>query len=191
VPIVKTSEAETSVVVKDGVTIVMGGLMEDTKIRTVNKLPLLGDIPFFGAAFRNVSDQIKKTELVIFLTPTIITGDSSQPIPDMKTGSYSDYYETVRDNILTTDLYYQAVRAKILNAALKVMPQEKINGNAVVAFSLSDDGSLLGEPVMVNKVKPELADLAIRSVKDSAPFPPFPKDLEKGTKAFKITLSFE
>jgi len=191
IPIIKTSEAETSVVVKDGVTIVMGGLIEDNKVRTVSKLPLLGDIPFFGGIFRNVSDQIKKTELVIFLTPTIISGDSSQPIPDMKSETYSNYYETVRGNILTTDLYYQAVRAKILNAALKAMPQEKISGSAIVAFSLSDDGSLFGEPVMINKVKPELADLAIRSVKDSAPFPPFPKDLAVGTKAFKITLSFE
>ena len=190
VPIVKTSEAETSVVVRDGVTIVMGGLIEDTKIRTVNKLPFLGDIPFFGAAFRNVIDEVKKTELVIFLTPTIITGDTSQPIPDMKSETYSDYYETVRDRIVNLDLYNQTIRTKILNTALKSMPQERLNGNAIVAFSLSDDGSLFGEPVMINKVEPALADLAIKSVKDSAPFPPFPKDLGKGTKAFKITLSF-
>ncbi|MDD4879551.1 MAG: secretin N-terminal domain-containing protein [Candidatus Omnitrophica bacterium] len=191
VPIVKSSEAETSIVVRDGVTIVMGGLMEDTKKRTVNKLPFLGDIPFFGAAFRNVSDETKKTELVIFLTPTIITGDTSQPIPDMKAGSYSDYYVSVRDRIVNADLYNQTVRSKILNTALKSMPQEKLTGSAIVAFSLSDDGSLSGEPVMVNKVEPALAGLAIKSVKDSTPFPPFPKDLGKGTKAFKITLSFE
>ncbi|MDD5072496.1 MAG: secretin N-terminal domain-containing protein [Candidatus Omnitrophica bacterium] len=191
VPIVKTSEAETSVVVKDGVTIVMGGLIEDTKIRTVNKLPILGDIPFFGAAFRNVVDETKKTELVIFLTPTIISGDTSQPIPNMKDSSYSDYYGSVRDRIVNLDLYNQMVRTKILNTALRSMPQEKLTGNAVVAFSLFDDGSLFGEPVIINKAEPALADLAIKSVKDSTPFPPFPKDLGKGTKAFKITLSFE
>ena len=191
VPIVKTSEAETSVVVKDGVTIVMGGLIEDSKIRTVNKLPVLGDIPFFGAIFRNVSDEIKKTELVIFLTPTIISGDSSQPIPNMNDDSYSDYYQTVRDKLVDVDLYNQMVRSRILNTALRSMPQAKLSGNAIVAFSLSDDGSLFGEPVMINKVEPALADLAIKSVKDSTPFPPFPKDVGRGTKAFKITLSFE
>ena len=191
VPIVKTSEAETSVVVKDGVTIVMGGLIEDSKIRTVNKLPVLGDIPFFGAIFRNVSDEVKKTELVIFLTPTIISGDSSQPIPNMNDDSYSDYYQTVRDKLVDVDLYNQMVRSRILNTALRSMPQAKLSGNAIVAFSLSDDGSLFGEPVMINKVEPALADLAIKSVKDSTPFPPFPKDVGRGTKAFKITLSFE
>ncbi len=191
VPIVKTSEAETSVVVKDGVTIVMGGLIEDTKIRTVNKLPLLGDIPFFGGLFKNVIDETKKTELVIFLTPTIITGDSSQPILNMKGASYSDYYETVRNRIVNLDLYNQMIRTKILNTALRLMPQEKLSGNAVVAFSLSDDGSLFGEPITVNEAEPALAGLAVKSVKDSTPFPPFPKDMGKGTRAFKITLSFE
>lgn len=191
VPIVKSSEAETSIVVKDGVTIVLGGLMEDTKVKRVNKIPFLGDIPVLGLPFRNVSDQIKKTELVIFLTPTIISGDSSQPIPDMKRESYSQYYDVVRDRSLSADLYHQVIRSKILNTALKAMPQEKVSGNAVIAFSLFSDGSLNGEPVLMGKAKPELGELAIRSVKDSAPFPPFPKDLREETKDFKITLSFE
>ena len=134
---------------------------------------------------------MKKVELVIFLTPTIISGDSSEPVSGMKEEAYSGYYESVRDRILTTDLYYQAVRTKILNAALKAMPQEKLNGNAIVSFCLSNDGSLFSEPVTINKVKPELADLALKSVRDSAPFPPFPKDMTGVTRAFKITLSFE
>jgi len=191
VPIVKTSEAETSIVVKDGVTIVLGGLMEDNKVRTVNKIPILGDIPLLGMPFRNVSEEVKKSELVIFLTPTIITGDTSEPVTDMKGEAYSGYYESVRDRLLNADLYYQAVRTKILKAALKAMPQEKISGNAIVSFSLSNDGSLFSEPVMINKVKPELADLALKSVRDSAPFPAFPKDMTGTTRAFKITLSFE
>lgn len=191
VPIVKTSEAETSIVVKDGVTIVLGGLMEDQKVRTVNKIPILGDIPLLGMPFRNVSDEVKKVELVIFLTPTIISGDSSEPVSGMKEEAYSGYYESVRDRLLNADLYYQAVRTKILQAALKAMPQEKMSGNAVVSFSLSNDGSLFNEPVIINKVKPELASLALQSVKDSAPFPPFPKDMPGVTRNFKITLSFE
>ncbi|MCA9401630.1 MAG: hypothetical protein KC713_08380 [Candidatus Omnitrophica bacterium] len=75
IPVVETSEAETTVVVKDGVTIVIGGLIKDEKIRTVKKVPVLGDIPFLKYAFRNESDTDSKNEIVIFLTPTIITGD--------------------------------------------------------------------------------------------------------------------
>ena len=74
IPVVETSEAETTVMVKDGVTIVIGGLMKDEKIKTVNKVPILGDIPLLGVLFRNKDDLKRKTELVIFLTPHIITG---------------------------------------------------------------------------------------------------------------------
>jgi len=75
VPVVDTSEAETTVLVKDGVTIVIGGLIKEEEIESVNKVPLLGDIPFVGNAFRNKDKLLRKTEIVIFLTPKIITGD--------------------------------------------------------------------------------------------------------------------
>ena len=77
IPIVETSQAETTVMAKDGVTIVIGGLMKDEKIETIKKIPLLGDIPFLGIAFRSISTTARKTELVIFLTPHIVTGDVS------------------------------------------------------------------------------------------------------------------
>jgi len=75
VPIVKTSEAETTVRIKDGVTVVIGGLIEDSAVETSKKVPLLGDIPLLGAAFRNQSTSKVKTEIAIFLTPKIITGE--------------------------------------------------------------------------------------------------------------------
>ena len=75
IPIVDTSEVETTVRVKDGVTIVIGGLIKEEKIDTDNKVPVLGDIPILGRIFRNYDHQLKKTEIVIFLTPKIITGD--------------------------------------------------------------------------------------------------------------------
>src|SRR5262249_8776654 len=75
IPVVDTSQAETRVMVKDGVTIVIGGLIKDEKVESINKIPVLGDLPLFGFAFRNKDNSIKKTELVIFLTPKIISGD--------------------------------------------------------------------------------------------------------------------
>lgn len=86
IPIVETSEAETTVTVKDGITIVIGGLMKEEKIDSIKKIPVLGDIPFLGIVFRNESDLVRKTELVIFLTPKIITGDvaSNQELGNLK-----------------------------------------------------------------------------------------------------------
>ena len=72
IPIVETSEAETTVLARDGSTIVIGGLMKEEKIKTVNKIPFAGDIPFLGVLFRNSVDETKKTELVIFLTCKIV-----------------------------------------------------------------------------------------------------------------------
>lgn len=76
VPIVQTTQAETSVTVKDGTTIIIGGLIKDERSDTVNKIPLLGDIPIVRTAFSNRDKHITKQELVIFLTPHIITGEN-------------------------------------------------------------------------------------------------------------------
>lgn len=63
--------ASARVAIDDGQTIVIGGLMQDQKTQTVNKIPLLGDIPLLGALFsRNNSDK-QKTELLIFMTPHV------------------------------------------------------------------------------------------------------------------------
>jgi len=75
IPIVETAEAETRVVVKDGATIVIGGLMKDTIELDKQKVPLLGDLPLVGVLFRNRSDRVKKEELVILLTPHVVSGE--------------------------------------------------------------------------------------------------------------------
>lgn len=75
IPVVETSEAETTVMVKDGVTVVIGGLIKEENISTTKKVPLLGSIPLVGMAFKSESEKKEKTEIVIFLTPRIVTGD--------------------------------------------------------------------------------------------------------------------
>ncbi len=65
----------SKVAVRDGQTIVIGGLIEDTIKQTHSKVPLLGDIPGLGALFRRTVDQTVKTELLIFLTPTVADTD--------------------------------------------------------------------------------------------------------------------
>jgi len=74
IPIIETSTAETTVMVKDGVTIVIAGLMKDETFTEERKLPILGDIPILGMAFRVRENRVSKTELIFFLTPSIISG---------------------------------------------------------------------------------------------------------------------
>jgi len=72
-PVFDTTTTTSRVVIQDGQTIVIGGLMQDQKTDNVNKVPLLGDIPWIGALFRSSLTQKQKTELLIFITPNIAT----------------------------------------------------------------------------------------------------------------------
>jgi type II secretory pathway component GspD/PulD (secretin) len=76
VPIIETASTETSVIVKDGTTIIIGGLIVDQRIKTVKKVPFLGSIPYVGLLFSSTDDKVEKRELVVFLTPHIISGGS-------------------------------------------------------------------------------------------------------------------
>jgi general secretion pathway protein D len=77
VPVVKSANAQTTVTIKDGVTIIIAGLVKDNKTKTEYKIPILGDLPVLGKAFKKISDTISRTETVVFLTPRIVTGDST------------------------------------------------------------------------------------------------------------------
>lgn len=70
-PIISKRSADSRVGIRDGQTIVIGGLMEDRKISTLTKVPILGDIPLIGPAFQRNQVQKTKTELLIFLTPHV------------------------------------------------------------------------------------------------------------------------
>ncbi len=64
--------ATTSVLVQDGQTAVIGGLIRDNVVKGERKIPLLGDIPVLGWLFKFSSERTEKTNLLIFLTPTIV-----------------------------------------------------------------------------------------------------------------------
>jgi general secretion pathway protein D len=71
-PIINQRSAQTTVSVKNGETIILGGIIRSTVSSTVKKIPLLGDIPLLGELFKSTSKQNVKTELLVFLTPRIV-----------------------------------------------------------------------------------------------------------------------
>lgn len=70
---IDTQRIETQVLVENGETIVLGGIFQQQIVNSVSKIPLLGDIPYVGQAFRSDSEFNEKTELLIFVTPKIVT----------------------------------------------------------------------------------------------------------------------
>ncbi len=72
VPSINKREVNTQVLVANGETVVLGGIYEQTRSKSVTKVPLLGDLPFMGALFRTTSQVDDKVELLIFVTPKIL-----------------------------------------------------------------------------------------------------------------------
>ncbi len=72
VPSIDTREIRTQVLVRDGQTVVLGGIYETERREVANKVPLLGDIPGVGALFRSTQNVANKSELLIFVTPKIL-----------------------------------------------------------------------------------------------------------------------
>lgn len=69
---ISTRQANTSVRLKDGETLIIGGLIGEEEIKNISKIPLLGDLPILGNLFKHTSMRKNKNEVIIFLTPYII-----------------------------------------------------------------------------------------------------------------------
>lgn len=74
-PTFSTRQAETSLVIKSGHTISLGGIIEHKNEKSVSKIPLLGDIPFLGNLFKTVSIANTRTELLMLITPYIANNE--------------------------------------------------------------------------------------------------------------------
>lgn len=204
IPIISTSEAETTITVKDGVTIVIGGLAKEKRTKTVKKIPLLGDIPGVGYLFRSTDDKVEKDELVILLTPHIITGEDS----------YSDFSEipprdgarakmvkgeivTEKIKMVTEDIkeqklyseYSKLITDKIRNLTL-FTPVKGEKGNVKIAFKLDSRGNLIQEPWVISSTNGDLDKIAVISIKNASPFPVFPKEATEKEKVFSISLDY-
>ena len=76
-PAINTKQVKTQVLVENGGTVVIGGIFQQDERNQINKVPLLGDIPFIGYLFQNRVRTTNKTELLIFITPKIVTDRSA------------------------------------------------------------------------------------------------------------------
>ncbi len=88
--------AKTSVVIKDKDTVVIGGLIQDQDNQTVNKIPILGDIPLLGWLFKTKSTERNKTNLIILLTPRIIK--SARDMAEVSEQQKNSFSKAVHSN---------------------------------------------------------------------------------------------
>lgn len=78
VPVVDTREANTFLLLRDGQTVIIGGLRREEKTKQTNQIPILGDLPLIGLLFKSVNTVTSHSELVVLLSPRIYSGG---PVP--------------------------------------------------------------------------------------------------------------
>lgn len=203
IPVVSTSEAETAVMVKDGVTVIIGGLTKHQSDRQSSRIPVLGSIPLLGAFFGRTSFSNQKNELVILLTPHIIAGDTTFSDFDQVRPKDGTRLKIEGDSLVagksampsspsgegTLDAYYSSVLNKVADTASRYR-SGKTKGKATVFFRVLPDGTLAEEPFVDSAAGPALIPLTIKAVKAASPFPAFPNSVKKERLTFKAELSF-
>ncbi|MBN1817355.1 MAG: hypothetical protein JW828_08335 [Sedimentisphaerales bacterium] len=74
-------DTTTSIIVKNGQTIILGGILTQKDSKVLNKVPLLGDIPILGEAFKHTDNELTNSELLVFVTPYVFDDENLQAIP--------------------------------------------------------------------------------------------------------------
>jgi TonB family protein len=90
-----------------------------------------------------------------------------------------------------TKAYCDLVSAMIMQKVESRKPSLPVYGDVIVSFTLNNDGALASAPQIEEGDNAELSNIAIKSIKETAPFPPFPMSMDKEQETFKITISYE
>jgi type II secretory pathway component GspD/PulD (secretin) len=207
VPIVSTSEAETTVMVKDGVGIILGGLRKVTSVNQRKQVPVLGNVPLLGKLFASEQDSRVEDELVIILTPRLVSGEQAieQELeqrmqkrfeaaavegmePETET-LFRSMLERSRGEPLDPRQEYMRSMAEKIRASMPLY--EKTAGVTVrVRFRLSQFGELEEEPEAVTYSAHEYwRRLASQIIREAAPFDPFPNSMSQEQETFEIDLT--
>ncbi len=98
-PNLTTTEVTTNIMVRDGSTVVIGGLISEETRESIDRVPLLGAIPLVGAAFRNKTERTQRQELIVLITPHIVTEPESSIEGAALQAETEDRAAHIRDNL--------------------------------------------------------------------------------------------
>ena len=185
IPIVTTTEAETNVLVKSGVTLIIGGLIDSSNDKSESRLPFFGKLPILGIPFRSRTNTSTRTELVVFLTPQIILADgtpfealeSSGPAAALDSPLPVDYHRQVRSYLqqLFVDQFQRSALSK---------------GSVTVAFVLDQTGKLVNVDEVTSPEGASFEMAAKKALLLAKPFPPFPKNTEASQVRFRLAVEY-
>jgi general secretion pathway protein D len=135
--ITTTRSAKTTVVVKDRQTVVIGGLIQTQKVKSVTKVPILGDIPILGWLFRYSSEQDEKTNLLIYITPYII--DNFEDLEELRSKKQVEFEDDPVKELPDVNEYKRPIKdvesTKVTGAAPKPIVSDATDNSNVADVS--------------------------------------------------------
>jgi type IV pilus secretin PilQ/predicted competence protein len=178
-----TTEVTSNIMIKDGNTIVIGGMFKDNSQSSRNQVPILGNLPIVGALFRSSNDQTQRQEVIILLTPHIIKDDAAysnaseeeaKEAEKMRVGVRKGMMWFGRERLAVTA--YENAEAELakpkpninlalwhLNCAINLNPKfieaidlkEKITGRQVTDVDNSTIRSFVRQEIMAETAEPK------------------------------------
>jgi type II secretory pathway component GspD/PulD (secretin) len=139
-PILATREAQTTVQVSDGHTVVIGGLIKDDRSSNQSKIPILGDIPLLGYFFKRRGATSEKTELLVFITPRVVENPDEAERVTVRKESESraktmPHRRSAREALRQGKLFYDEGRfseaSDAFEEALRTTPEKKLRRTAM------------------------------------------------------------
>lgn len=150
VPALASREADAVINVRSGMTMAIGGLLNSEDSKTVTKVPLLGDLPIIGQFFRHTANTRDKREMIILITPTLVSDDSPVGMSQQMKGKYEEGERYVRNN-------------EKVDVNKPVEP-----GTAEQERDIWGEDKSQGQTVVVEKKKPVRPDSHILKTSDSS-----------------------
>ncbi|HEU0301516.1 MAG TPA: secretin N-terminal domain-containing protein, partial [Longimicrobium sp.] len=136
-PVISTREAETRLLVKDGHTVVIGGLIDHTRTSTASGIPLLKDLPLVGPLFRSTTRRNNVSELFLFLIPHVLYSDDDV---DSATQRVRDRSPRLDDALPDSIPLYWDIRADTMSAPPPAEPRPQASPDQASVDGIPVDG---------------------------------------------------
>lgn len=144
-----TNELTTNVIVRDGQTVVLGGLFRDKTQTTRRQVPILGDIPILGEAFRGTENDIERTEIIFLVTPRIVNDQAMaaaglrglEKVEQLRAGARNSLLQFSRDrqsSQLLVEAQHLADAGETQKALFKVQQSLALNPVQTDALALKE-----------------------------------------------------